>query len=75
MICPTGPSTNTATSKEIWVEPVNRFLGAVSVYYSDNQYKTSENKQKKNITIKTETMQSDNGDISVNINIGRQRQT
>ena len=27
-------ATNTATSKEIWVEPVNRFLGAVALYAS-----------------------------------------
>ena len=35
---PHWSATNTATSKEIWVEPVNRFLGAVSVYTSDNQH-------------------------------------
>ena len=29
------------------------------------RYKASENKQKKNITIKTETLQSDDGNISV----------
>jgi hypothetical protein len=63
---PHWSSTNTATSKEIWVEPVNRFLGAVSVYSSYNRYKTSGNKQKRNLTIKTETLQSEDGNISVN---------
>ncbi len=66
---PHWSSTNTATSKEIWVEPVNRFLGAVSVYSSYNKYKTSENKQKRNLTIKTETQQSDDGNISVKITL------
>lgn len=66
---PHWSSTNTATSKEIWVEPVNRFLGAVSVYSSYNKHKTSENKQKRNLTIKTETLQSDDGNISVKITL------
>ena len=64
---PHWAATNTATSKEIWVEPVNRFLGAVSVYSSYNHYKTSGNQQKRNIIIKTETLQSDDGNISVNL--------
>ncbi len=60
-------ATNTATSKEIWVEPVNRFLGAVSVYSSYNNNMQSGSQQKRNITIKTETLQSDDGNISVNL--------
>jgi hypothetical protein len=31
---PQWSATNNATYKEIWVEPVNRFLGAVSIYTS-----------------------------------------
>jgi hypothetical protein len=58
-------ATNTATSKEIWVEPVNRFLGAVSVYESENHRMTSASRTKKNITITTETKQHDNSEITV----------
>jgi hypothetical protein len=32
---PQWSATNTATYKEIWVEPVNRFMGALAVYLSD----------------------------------------
>jgi hypothetical protein len=32
---PHWSATNTATYKEIWVEPVNRFMGALAVYLSD----------------------------------------
>jgi hypothetical protein len=32
---PHWSATNTATYKEIWVEPVNRFMGALSIYLSD----------------------------------------
>ncbi len=32
---PHWSATNTATYKEIWVEPVNRFMGALAVYLSE----------------------------------------
>ena len=66
---PWWPATNTATTKEIWVEPVNRFLGAVSVYNSDYQKMTSSDKKKGNILITTETAQSDDGHILVTVTI------
>ncbi len=65
---PWWPATNTATTKEIWVEPVNRFMGAVSIYASDQQ-KVSADKEKKNISISTTALQSDNGTISVSITV------
>jgi hypothetical protein len=60
-------ATNTATSKEIWVEPVNRFLGAVSVYgnYTQTDAKPESNRNK--VLIKTETSQSDNGTVTISI--------
>ncbi len=63
---PHWSSTNTATSKEIWVEPVNRFLGAVSVYTSYYQHL---NNQKKSVEINTETLDKKDGDISVTITL------
>lgn len=33
---PYWSASNTATHKEIWIEPVNRFLGTLSVYTSSN---------------------------------------
>jgi hypothetical protein len=66
---PHWAATNTATSKEIWVEPVNRFLGAVSVYSSFNNSEPSEDQPKGNIAIKTETLQSADGNISISITL------
>lgn len=62
-------ATNTATSKEIWVEPVNRFLGAVSVYTSVNQHMDKSDQNVKKLTMKTETMQSENGNVSVTLTL------
>ncbi len=69
MICLTGAATNTATSKEIWVEPVNRFLGAVSVYESENHRDDPVVQTKKNISVKAETTQTDNGDVTVTLTL------
>lgn len=66
---PHWSATNTATSKEIWVEPVNRFLGALSVYNSDNQYMKPAGQKEKKTAISTETLQSDNGDVAVTITL------
>jgi hypothetical protein len=66
---PHWSATNTATSKEIWVEPVNRFLGALSVYTSDFLLLNGTGQQKKKVSINTETKQSDNGEISVSITV------
>ena len=66
---PHWSATNTATSKEIWVEPVNRFLGALSVYTSYNQLITSDNRENRNIAVNTETTQSDNGVITVTLSL------
>lgn len=66
---PYWPATNSACFKEIWMEPVNRFLGAVSVYSSQNQSVTAKLESGKNIEIHTETAQSDKGVVSVTISI------
>jgi hypothetical protein len=60
-------ATNTATSKEIWVEPVNRFLGAVSVYSNYNQSYAKLDGDQNKLLIKTETSQSDNGTVTISI--------
>jgi hypothetical protein len=68
---PWWPATNTATTKEIWVEPVNRFLGAVSVY---NAYYQHLNKQKRSLELTTETVEKENGELRVTITLkGRGR--
>lgn len=64
---PHWSATNTATSKEIWVEPVNRFLGAVSIYSSENKLVSGGIEQDKKIHIQTETVSSDNGVVSITI--------
>jgi len=59
---PFWPATVSATFKEIWMEPVNRFMGTVAVYSSQDQVKNS---AAKDIQINTQTNQSDDGTISV----------
>jgi len=66
---PWWPATNTATTKEIWVEPVNRFLGAVSVYNSGCQKMATSGNKKGNIEVTTETAQTDDGKILVTVTI------
>jgi hypothetical protein len=66
---PYWSSTNTATSKEIWVEPVSRFLGTVSVYSSQDQLLSAQQKSWKDIQIQTETVQPEKGAVVVTITI------
>jgi hypothetical protein len=66
---PYWPATNSATYKEIWMEPVSRFLGAVSVYTSQNQSSSTKQSSGKNIEIHTETVQSEKGAVSVTITL------
>jgi hypothetical protein len=63
---PYWPATVSATFKEIWMEPVNRFMGAVSVYSSQAQAKQL---SAKNIKISTQTTQSADGKVSVSITL------
>lgn len=66
---PYWPATNSATYKEMWMEPVSRFLGAVSVYNSQNQSVTPKQETGKNVDIHTEIVQSDKGIVSVTITL------
>lgn len=66
---PHWSSTNTATSKEIWVEPVNRFMGAVSIYSSENNLVSGETEPDSKIHIQTETISTDNGTISISVTL------
>jgi hypothetical protein len=63
---PYWPATVSATFKEIWMEPVSRFMGAVSVYSSQDQAKLSSANK---IKINSQTTQADNGVVSVTLTI------
>jgi hypothetical protein len=63
---PFWPATVSATFKEIWMEPVNRFMGAVSVYSSQDQ---ARQQSAKNVKIATQTSQGDNGTVSVTLTV------
>jgi hypothetical protein len=52
---PHWSATNTATYKEIWVEPVNRFLGALSVYLSEKNMLYSGQDTGLELQLKTES--------------------
>jgi hypothetical protein len=60
-------ATNTATSKEIWVEPVNRFLGAVSVYSNYRNTDPGIDEPQKEAVIKTETTLAYNGAVNLKV--------
>jgi len=66
---PFWSATNTATYKEIWMEPVSRFLGAVSIYASQDQSLSEGEKPGKRIKMHAETIHSDNGDVVVTITL------
>jgi hypothetical protein len=62
---PFWSGTNTATYKEIWVEPVSRFLGAASVYAFYNSVMPDSRKKQKTVQMEAETTPA--GDNSVNV--------
>ena len=62
-------ATNTATSKEIWVEPVNRFLGAVSILASDGIMPSPGKSEAKGTEIRTETSRTEDGAVNINVTI------
>lgn len=66
---PFWSGTNTATYKEIWVEPVSRFLGAVSLFanYTDPSSDVKGGKGK--VQISTETNRAENGGIELKITV------
>jgi hypothetical protein len=66
---PHWSATNTATSKEIWVEPVNRFMGAVAVYSSASFDKKVQVRAAGNPQITTETLQKPDGDIILTVTV------
>jgi hypothetical protein len=66
---PYWSASNNATCKEIWVEPVNRFLGALSVYASRDQYIPARKKPGKSIHMQTETTGPESGIVNVSITI------
>jgi hypothetical protein len=67
---PHWSATNTATYKEIWVEPVNRFMGALSIYLAESEkmIDIKEIKEDVKIKIETELVNSGSGRTIVTIN-------
>jgi hypothetical protein len=63
---PFWPATVSATFKEIWMEPVNRFMGAVSVYASRDQTAIS---TAGNLKMSVLSTQEKSGVVSVTITI------
>lgn len=66
---PFWSGTNTATYKEIWVEPVSRFLGAVSVYANYPTINPQQESKNKNVRIKAEPSQSSSGEVYLTITL------
>jgi len=62
-------ATNTATSKEIWVEPVNRFLGAVSIYAADGKIPYPGKSETKGTDLITKASGTDDGTVNINVTI------
>jgi hypothetical protein len=69
-------ATNIATSKEIWVEPVNRFLGAISIYANEDLNKPIGKEHLNEAEFKTEVSGTDDGTVNLKVIIkgsGRHR--
>ncbi len=66
---PWWPATNTATTKEIWVEPVNRFLGALSVYNAFSHKADSLNHIVEDVTLSAESVQTGDGNVVVEVTL------
>jgi hypothetical protein len=62
-------ATNTATSKEIWVEPVNRFLGALSIYTAEGIMPQPGKDEANEAEISTEASRTDDGTVNIKVNI------
>jgi hypothetical protein len=63
---PYWSATNTATHNEIWVEPVSRFLGAVSIYAT---YAQPAGEKQAETRIKAETTREDNEKVTILITL------
>jgi hypothetical protein len=64
---PWWPATNTATTKEIWVEPVNRFLGALAIYANQEQFIPDLRENGKATQIQTGTIKADKRIVSTTV--------
>ncbi|MDA3823692.1 MAG: glycoside hydrolase family 9 protein, partial [Bacteroidales bacterium] len=64
---PYWSATNAATSKEIWVEPVNRFLGTAAIYANDVQLNVEQEERLNDAEIKTETSALPDGTINLKV--------
>ncbi|SEJ36452.1 N-terminal ig-like domain of cellulase [Dyadobacter sp. SG02] len=66
---PYWPATNSATYKEMWMEPVSRFMGAVSVYSSIDQSVKAGPQPGSAIQVETKSVQAENGTVNVTMTI------
>ena len=66
---PEWSSNNDATRKEIWVEPVNRFLGAMSIYNSTAPGFYSEKDSLDGMRLKIETVSGEDHKMKLNLTI------
>ncbi|MBI5010685.1 MAG: glycoside hydrolase family 9 protein, partial [Bacteroidia bacterium] len=60
-------ATNTATSKEIWVEPVNRFLGAAAIYSNYGINTDAIDEPVREVEMKTEPTLSPDGSVNLKV--------
>ena len=66
---PHWSATNTATYKEIWVEPANRFLGAMAIYTSHSQSPSAEQTSKESVQLYTETIRKDKEALTILVGV------
>ena len=64
---PDWSASNDATHKEIWVEPVNRFMGAMSIYNSVGPDFYNENGLTKEVKIKAEKLSPGGNSPKINL--------
>jgi hypothetical protein len=66
---PHWSASNKATYKEIWVEPVNKFMGALSVYLSEKNNALNRQEVASKIQLKTESKKLGDSRVEIVISV------
>ena len=66
---PYWPASNHSVFKELWNEPVSRFLGTIAVYASHDQQASSGTAEEKKVKIQTEKVKTEGANIKMQVSI------
>jgi hypothetical protein len=66
---PHWSATNDATYKEIWVEPVSRFMGAMAIYNTESRSLSAGQKSKESVQLYAETIRKDKEALTIMVSV------